>query len=357
MKSIFEIFKARRSATAMLVVGVFAGIIIGGGVGVVASSSSKSVTVCVNKANFMRYSKTNRCAAGETRVAIGQTGAQGPQGATGDAGTKGDTGAAGTKGATGDAGTKGDTGAAGTKGATGDAGTKGDTGEAGTKGTTGDAGSSGVIIAPQAVCDGGDANTTFDETCKIGMTGPGGGLIFFVDDYNEFETYDYLEAAPTDALFASGASTAMWATSNVNTCGPLRNQACLTYSMYTETNVALATILGRHRGLFGGKAATEAIVARHDAGSIAKNTYAAGAADAYEANGKTDWWLPSKDEMGKMAENLSNRGLGSFSSNSYWTSSETVAENTAAWSQNFYFDRQLSQTKNNSFSVRPVRAF
>jgi hypothetical protein len=339
MKSIFEIFKARRSATAMLVVGVFAGIIIGGGVGVVASSSSKSVTVCVNKANFMRYSKTNRCAAGETRVAIGQTGAQGPQGATGDAGTKGDTGAAGTKGAT------------------GDAGTKGDTGEAGTKGTTGDAGSSGVIIAPQAVCDGGDANTTFDETCKIGMTGPGGGLIFFVDDYNEFETYDYLEAAPTDALFASGASTAMWATSNVNTCGPLRNQACLTYSMYTETNVALATILGRHRGLFGGKAATEAIVARHDAGSIAKNTYPAGAADAYEANGKTDWWLPSKDEMGKMAENLSNRGLGSFSSNSYWTSSETVAENTAAWSQNFYFDRQLSQTKNSSFSVRPVRAF
>jgi hypothetical protein len=109
--------------------------------------------------------------------------------------------------------------------------------------------------------------------------------------------------------------------------------------------------------LFGGKAATEAIVARHDAGSIAKNTYPAGAADAYEANGKTDWWLPSKDEMGKMAENLSNRGLGSFSSNSYWTSSETVAENTAAWSQNFYFDRQLSQTKNNSFSVRPVRAF
>ena len=348
MKKIARLFRARRPAGMMLVVGALIGITIGGGIGVVASPSSKPVTVCVNKANFMRYSKTNRCAAGETRVVIRQTGDQGKQGGTGTGGAKGDTGTAGPKG---------DTGTAGPKGDTGTAGPKGDTGTAGPKGDTGTAGSNGIIIAPQAVCDGSDADITANEVCKIGMTGPGGGLIFFVDDYNEFETYDYLEAAPADALFASGATTAMWASSNLSKCGPSRNSGCQTYSIYTETNVALATILGQHRGLFGGKAATEAIVARHDAGSIAKDIYPAGVADAYEANGKTDWWLPSKDEMGKMAENLNNRGVGGFLDSSYWTSSETIADNTAAWSQNFYYDRQLNQSKNNSFSVRPVRAF
>jgi hypothetical protein len=331
----------------VLLVGVFAGITVGGGVSVVASSSSKSVTVCVDKANFMRYSKTNKCARGEKRVAIGQTGA---------AGTKGDTGAAGTKGDTGAAGTKGDTGAAGTKGDTGPAGTKGDTGPAGTKGDTGPAGSSAVLITPQAVCDGSDANTTFDEVCKIGMKGPGGGLIFFVDYNNEFETYDYLEAAPTDALFPSGEGGGVWATAVLN-CGPSpRNYNCQTYSIYTETNVALATILGRHRGLFGGKAATEAIVARHDAGSIAKNTYAAGIADTYEANGKTDWWLPSKDEMGKMAENLNNRGLGSFRALTYWTSSEHGSENGYQYNFEFgYSTKNIKQSGN--IYVRPVRGF
>jgi len=132
---------SRRSVVALILVGVFAGITIGGGVGVVASSSSKPVTVCVNKANFMRYSKTSKCAAGEIKVVIGQTGATGPQGDAGTAGAKGDTGAAGAKGDTGAAGAKGDTGATGAKG---DIGLTGDTGAAGAKGDSGTAGTIGA---------------------------------------------------------------------------------------------------------------------------------------------------------------------------------------------------------------------
>ena len=148
MKIVTQFFRAPRPAGTMLVVGVFAGITIGGGVGVVASPSSKSVTVCVNKADYMRYSKTNKCAVGETKVAIGQTGAVG---AKGDTGLKGDIGLTGAKG---DTGLKGDTGATGAKGDTGATGAKGDIGATGAKGDIGNTGATG------AKGDTGDAGPT-----------------------------------------------------------------------------------------------------------------------------------------------------------------------------------------------------
>ena len=42
---------SRRSAGVLLLVGVLAGVTVGGGVGVIAASSTKSVTVCANKKN------------------------------------------------------------------------------------------------------------------------------------------------------------------------------------------------------------------------------------------------------------------------------------------------------------------
>ena len=73
-----------------LLVGVLAGVTVGGGVGVIAASSTKTVTVCANKkTNVLRYAKNGKCVTKtETKVTLNQTGA---------AGTKGDTGAAGTK--------------------------------------------------------------------------------------------------------------------------------------------------------------------------------------------------------------------------------------------------------------------
>ena len=101
---------------------------------------------------------------------------------------------------------------------------------------------------------------------------------------------------------------------------------CQAATIYTATGVTLATIKGLHRGLFGGKAATAAIVARHDAEVVDKNLYAAGVADDYVVNGKTDWWLPSRNELAKMRENLNEKGVGGFASDFYWSSSEVVAD-------------------------------
>ena len=337
----------RRSTGAVLLVGVLAGVTVGGGVGVIAASSTKIVTVCADKkTNVLRYAKKGKCAKTETKVVLNQTGVAGAKGDTGAAGTNGTNGSAGTAGA------KGDTGAAGTNGA------KGDTGAAGTNGTNGTNGVDATLaITQQSVCDGSDAGTVADEVCKIGMTGPGGGIIFFVDYNDEYATYDYLEAAPTDAVYASSATSGMWATS-VAQCGAIAPQvtSCQNDTIYTETAVALATIRGLHRGLFGGKAATAAIVARHDAGSAAKNTYAAGVADDYVANGKSDWWLPSKDEIAMMQSNLGNKGVGGFASLNYWSSSE--GDSYAAWTQDFSYGLQGYNNKETTrFYVRPVRAF
>ena len=332
---------SRRSAGILLLVGVLAGVTVGGGVGVIAASSTKSVTVCANKkTNVLRYAKNGKCVKTETKVVLNQTGADGISGAVG---AKGDSGAAGVAGA------KGDSGAAGVAGA------KGDTGAAGTNGTNGTNGT--LAITQQSVCDGSDTDTIANEVCKVGMTGPGGGLIFFVDYNDEYATYDYLEVAPADAVYALSASTGVWATTATK-CGPApRTTDCQAGSIYTETGVALATIKGLHRGLFGGRAGTAAIVDRMNTGiPTAKNTYAAGVADDYVSpNGTGDWWLPSKDELQKMQENLNNKGVGGFASDFYWSSSEVGAY--YAWLQAFDFGYQYNLDKSTTFYVRPVRAF
>jgi hypothetical protein len=139
----------------VLLVGVLAGVTVGGGVGVIAASSTKSVTVCANKkTNVLRYAKNGKCVKKtETKVLLNQTGATGAAGTNGAAGAKGDTGAAGAKG---------DTGATG-------------------------------AAAPVAT----GANCVATKcTYKIGDVGPGGGHIFFVDYNDQYSGLNYLEAAP-----------------------------------------------------------------------------------------------------------------------------------------------------------------
>ena len=290
-----------------------------GAVSFVNAAGDANIKACADKkTGVMRYIAKGKCKKTETSLSWGQIG---PQGLPGTAGTNGVAGA------------------------------KGEAGTAGTNGTN-----ATLAITQQSVCDGTDADTVANEVCKIGMTGPGGGLIFFVDSNNEYATYDYLEAAPTDGVFASSA-TGFWATTTAK-CGATAPQSssCQTATIYTETGVGLVTIRGLHRGLFGGKAATAAIVARHDAGVVAKNLYAAGVADDYVANGITDWWLPSKDELQKMQENLNNKGVGGFASGIYWSSSENDAADV--WYQNFYFGLfYYGDLKAATYRVRPVRAF
>ena len=336
---------SRRSAGILLLIGVLVGVTVGGGVGVIAASSTKSVTVCANKkTNVLRYAKNGKCAKTETKVLLNQTGADGMSGAAGTAGAKGDTGAAGTAGA------KGDTGAAGTAGADG---TPGADGINGTNGTNGAAGASSPTgFTARSVC--GSNGTTL---CAVGVPGPGGGTIVYVDSTNEMPGYDYLEVAPYDSPFQPD-----WSTSTEK-CGIAASTSCET-SFLSDAGTALGYI-----GLGTGRAATAAIVARHEAGGVVKADYAAGAADVYITATASDWFLPSKDELNevcKYARNT-NQETGAatvcfggtlridFNPISYWSSSEDYSN--LAWVHYFNDGLQFAGPKGEIARVRPVRAF
>jgi hypothetical protein len=68
-----------------------------------------------------------------------------------------------------------------------------------------------------------------------------------------------------------------------------------------------------------------------------------------------DWYLPSKDELNLLYTNLKAKGLGDFSSEDYWSSSQESAKNS--WLQSFSSGKQSSKNKNTSMSVRAIRSF
>lgn len=199
-------------------------------------------------------------------------------------------------------------------------------GVAGATGATG-AGATGAITQ-LSVCDGTDAGTVADELCKIGMTGPGGGPIFFIDYDDQYAGFDYLEAAP---LSCERASTS-WSSANTAVTGARGWGA---------------------QGVGQGQANTTAILAVFTSDATINN--AAKYADSLTCGTKTDWFLGSLGEMMLMYTNLRQAGVGGFSSGYYWSSSESA--DTNAWNQDFNLGSQYDSDKANPNYVRPVRAF
>jgi len=295
---------SRRSVGVMLVVGVLAGLTVGGGVGVIAGASTRTVTVCANKTSgLLRYAKDGTCESTEKKVVLNQTGAKGTKGNKGAKGTKGDTGAAGSS------------------------------------------------FTVRSVC-GSDGTTL----CAVGVQGPGGGTVFYVDTEGRYGDFDYLEVAPDDV-----STNVAWSTTTPD-CGLLADTDCQTAFLTTSGEALNYLAIGT------GRAATAAIVARHDAGGVSKALYAAGVADAYTTPKASDWFLPSKDELNEVCKYARNTGQAAGAdivcaggalrdgfSPYYWSSSEFDVY--TAWLQSFGIGVQNNVGKDNAFYVRPVRAF
>ena len=101
----------------------------------------------------------------------------------------------------------------------------------------------------------------------------------------------------------------------------------------------------------GGYANTSAIIGQANGGNTAGK--AATVARGYQGGSKTDWYLPSDDELTQMRTN--NSYLGGYTNGTYWSSSEFIA--TTAFLQYIYRSGSANSDKANSRYVRPIRAF
>ena len=185
---------------------------------------------------------------------------------------------------------------------------------------------------------------------QVDQTGPGGGIVFYVHANGTFacgETLNqnctYLEVAPN--------------TWNGGSADPLAPWGC------DQTPIAGAdgTAIG------AGRQNTTDIV-----NGCATSGIAALLANDLTLGGQSDWFLPSKDELNALCKwafgdtvnaicnnggsgGLSLTGVGGFSIDLYWSSSELSGDD--ALDQNFYIGSQAYNSKDLTDSVRPVRAF
>lgn len=169
------------------------------------------------------------------------------------------------------------------------------------------------------------------ETCVVGDTGPGGGIVFYVSP-TVINTVDgvsagghYLEAAPN--------------TWNGGDSDPLAVWGCPEALIVGAINIEVGT----------GAENTKVIDA-----SCTTSGFAADLAINLDFNGQSDWFLPSIDELYLMYTNLWVNGIGGFASE-YWSSNAYLADH--AWSQNFSGGIQIGAFLDSMNSVRPIRAF
>jgi len=174
-----------------------------------------------------------------------------------------------------------------------------------------------------------------DGTTNIGLSGPGGGIIFYYSEEGFTVkgtdiTAHYLEVSPGQLGFMRWASSA-----------------------FEETSITGAT--GEEIGT--GKANTAAILA------IDKNAPAAKACNEYSNNGKTDWFLPSRFEQREIHWKKTHLGIssGEFWSSTQFSGASEEYNKGAAISTDFRKnDEEISQFgngKGNNCYVRAVRAF
>ena len=178
--------------------------------------------------------------------------------------------------------------------------------------------------------NGGGGSTTY----AIGDTGPAGGLIFYIDEADAF-SWTYLEVAPASTEWTSNVWGGFGTTVTGADGTAIGTGAQNTIDIVTQ---------------FGGQEPY-----------ASKTDYAAKLCSDLESGGYDDWFLPSKDELDAIWDNLvddgtgANSGVGGFAGVSYWSSSEINRYD--AWYQAFNRGGQGSGNKSHDRRVRAVRAF
>ncbi len=185
--------------------------------------------------------------------------------------------------------------------------------------------------------------------CVVGDTGPGGGIVFYVD-LNRPAGSRYFEAACVGWQNDCDGTTA----------DPLAEWGC----NGTLISGADGTAIG------AGEQNTTDLVA--NVGGCPTTGIAAHLANDLVLGGQTDWFLPSKDELNALCKwafsdtantvcnnngsgGLSLTGVGGYSTDFYLSSSED--DDASAFAQRFDDGVQDNRSKGSEYYMRPVRAF
>ena len=198
--------------------------------------------------------------------------------------------------------------------------------------------------------------------CTVGDTGPGGGKVFYV--------------APGSDTFACGpdlAARCRYLEAAPNGWSGNSDDPDMTWS--SPSNRTTAVTGADETAVGSGYKNSEDI--KNQSGNLAASS-AAVTARAYSGGGKSDWYLPSKDELNQMCKWVRGQawvsdatlcnGTGNMNSGAgaagftavYWSSTEVSADK--ALSINFLigytdFTNVGSQKGFFSWQVRPIRAF
>ncbi len=207
---------------------------------------------------------------------------------------------------------------------------------------TNSVGTSGLSVASTSVTP--VATCATGGTCVVGNTGPGGGLVFYVasnftstgSDCNT--TCKYLEAAPVG--WGNGITVVAGETTGTSTADP-RLYWCSNTSTLRNATSKSAIGDGRPNTATG----TEAGWATCTSGAIFQ-------AELYAGGGKTDWHMPSFNELGPM---FSQRTLISTTLCCYASSTEYNA--TLNKHYNMSDGGSGSVPKSAAYYLRPIRAF
>ena len=152
-----------------------------------------------------------------------------------------------------------------------------------------------------------------DNSIQVGQAF-GGGIVFYIDGSGEHG----LVAASEDLQGSVKWSDSLWKTSAV------------------------------HPEIGKGIENTSAIVNVNGNGS-----YAASLCDQLVLQGYSDWFLPSKNELGLLYQQRNE--IGGFMEDFYWSSSEYDSLN--AWYLYFPYGPQYFTKKDSTARVRAIRAF
>ncbi len=171
-------------------------------------------------------------------------------------------------------------------------------------------------------CEREDMYSVAQNKLEIGDTGPGGGIVFYVTSGG----LHGLEVATLDLSVSQTFSTNISAFANGVSALPA--------------------------GIGMGSSNTDAIIFQNSGGASAAKI-----CRDYHGGNKSDWFLPSKDELNEIWVNLGANGIGGFTTGYYWSSSEDIANPNNAWDQGFGIGNQTNGIKTSNNSVRAVRSF